>query len=85
MSKTNGPVERGPNYDWQHEVDHWRDEYFKLQKLLGQLEMSTERLQDKLDVAVEAFQEGHRKGYLSGDRCRWFIKQIRGDDENFNH
>lgn len=40
MSKA---VERGPNYDWKHEAQHYREECEKLRKIVHLLELTIER------------------------------------------
>lgn len=36
-------IERGPNYDWKHEAEHYRLECDKLRELLHKVEASGER------------------------------------------
>ena len=61
-------MERGPNYDWKHEAEHYRTECDKLRDLLCKVEAAGERdalaleaaqresaaLKSKLSLAVEA-------------------------------
>lgn len=67
------PVERGPNYDWKHEAEHYRDESDKLREILHKVVASRDsyaaqvaRLTDLLaDIA-------HPKDCTAdedGDRC----------------
>jgi hypothetical protein len=57
-------AKRGVNYAWEHEVRHWEEKYYKLQKLCGDLELSAARakwerddLEKKLKIALDALEK----------------------------
>lgn len=48
---------RGPNYDWKHEAEHYREECDKLRELLGKLDASGEALQ----IRCDRWEDTHRE------------------------
>lgn len=50
---TQTPMERGPNYDWKHEAEHYSQECDRLRKLLGQIEAKWEHAAIARDEAQE--------------------------------
>lgn len=66
----NGPVERGPNYNWEHEAQHYKEEANDLRKLLRLVEQSGDKafeenyqLKQRLSV-LELLTESYRAKLL---------------------
>ena len=59
--------ERGPNYDWKHEAEHYRDECDKLRELLSKVEASGERDAWELEQLKRSLLNPTPKPDVAGD------------------
>lgn len=56
----NQGYERGPNYNWQHEAEHYKEEANDLRKLLRLIEQSNDKYANEAD-SLRLLAESHNE------------------------
>lgn len=82
MSDQNG-FERGPNYDWKHEAEHYQEEYKKLQDLCRKIEQSWETETNALKAELARLNPDECTNCLAGTLVPE-IDQLKAELERAN-